>query len=218
MNRMMMTTRSRTWLAALLALATTTAGTAANARADEAKESVVAPAPADAARPPEAARRADDESARRAPVDVRASSRPRVITDWQEGETVPPGYHPAQRMRKGAVIGGAVTFGVIYFINVLVAAGGTDYANSNHTSNSVAGLYAPVVGPFITMTQSSSAVADVFLVLDGLAQAGGAVLLLYGLTSPQTVLMRDDVGRPRLLPQPMLFGSGGAGAGLVGTF
>jgi hypothetical protein len=217
MNRMTMTTRSRTWLAALLALATT-AGTAANARADEPKEGVVAPAPAEAPRPAEATRRADDESARRTPVDMRGSSHPRVITDWQEGETVPPGYHPAQRIRKGAVIGGAVTFGVVYFVNVLVAAGGTDYANSNHTSNSVAGLYAPVVGPFITMTQSSSAVADVFLVLDGLAQAGGAVLLLYGLTSPQTVLMRDDYGRPRLLPQPMLFGRAGAGAGLVGTF
>jgi hypothetical protein len=217
MNRMTMTTRSRTWSAALFALATT-AGTTASARADEAKEIVVAPAPAEAARPTEAPRPADDASARRAPVDVRGSSRPRIITDWQEGETVPAGYHPAQRMRKGAVIGGAVTFGALYFLNVLIAAGGTDAANSTHTSNPVAGLYAPVVGPFITMTQSSSAIADVFLVVDGLAQAGGAVLLLYGLTSPQIVLMRDDYGRPRLLPQPMLLGRGSAGAGLVGTF
>ena len=82
-----------------------------------------------------------------------------------------------------------------------------------------AGLFIPTVGPFITITQSSSAMADVFLVIDGAAQSAGAILLVYGLTSPRTVLMRDNpIGRPMILPKPMLLGKDGAGVGLVGSF
>jgi hypothetical protein len=154
-----------------------------------------------------------------APPPARVVIDPRAIRDWQEGDPVPPGYHPVQRMRKGAVIAGAVTFGVLYFISVLVAAVGTDAANANHSNNDVAGLYAPVVGPFITMARSSLAIADVFLVLDGAGQAAGAILLVYGLTSPQTVLVRDaNYGRPVVFPRPMLLGKDGAGLGFSGSF
>ena len=146
-------------------------------------------------------------------------SDPRVIRDWQEGEPVPSGYHPAQRLRKGSIVAGAVTFGVLYFISVLVAAGGADVANANGSSNDVAGLFVPVVGPFITMTKSSTAMGDVILVMDGLGQATGAILLVYGLTQPQTVLVRDaKFSPPPLLPRPILLGKQGAGLGLVGTF
>ena len=154
-----------------------------------------------------------------APPPARVVIDPRAIRDWQEGDPIPPGYHPTQRMRKGAVIAGAVTFGVLYFVSVLVAAVGTDYSNANHTGNSVAGLFVPVAGPFITMAQSSSATADVFLVLDGGAQAAGAILLAYGLTSPQTVLVHDaNYSRPIVFPRPMLLGKDGAGFGLSGSF
>jgi hypothetical protein len=146
-------------------------------------------------------------------------SGPRMIADWQEGEPIPPGYHPAQRMRTGPIIGGAVTLGVLYFISALVAAGYQDWANAHNESNPAAGLFIPTVGPFITITQSSSAMADVFLVIDGAAQSAGAILLVYGLTSPRTVLMRDNpIGRPMILPKPMLLGKDGAGVGLVGSF
>jgi hypothetical protein len=146
-------------------------------------------------------------------------SDPRVIRDWQEGDPIPAGYHPAQRLRKGAVIGGAVTFGVLYFISVLIAAVGSDTATATHSNNPVAGLFVPVVGPFITMTQSSSATADVFLAIDGAAQAAGAILLVYGLTSPQTVLVRDaKLSAPPLFARPLLLGKDGAGLGAVGSF
>jgi hypothetical protein len=142
-----------------------------------------------------------------------------VIRDWQEGEPIPAGYHPVQRTRKGAVIGGAVTFGVLYFISVLIAAVGADTATATHSNNDVAGLFVPVVGPFITMTQSSSATADVFLAIDGAAQAAGAILLVYGLTTPQTVLVRDaKLSPPPLFARPLLLGKDGAGLGLVGSF
>jgi hypothetical protein len=166
----------------------------------------------------ERTRRNDDDASRRVTVVEYNASRPRGAPDWQDGEPIPPGYHPVQRARRAPIIAGAVTFGILYLISVLVAAGGTDDANRNHTGNSLAGLYVPVVGPFITMTQNSSAVGNVVLVLDGAGQAAGAVLLLYGLVAPQTVLVRDDYGRPKLLPQPMLFGKSGGGIGLSGAF
>jgi hypothetical protein len=210
MHRTMIATRVRAWTAAFLAstviAATTLTGGIARGQdkaPDAAPSQAVAP---QAVEPP-----------RIVTYEVRPAAR-RSVPDWQEGEPVPPGYHPVQRMRKGAVIGGAVTFGVLYFISVLIAAVGTDEANRTHTSNSVAGLYVPVVGPFIAMTQSSTAVGNVFLALDGLAQAGGAALLIYGITSPQTVLARSDNGRPLLLPQPILLGKSGGGLGLVGVF
>jgi hypothetical protein len=143
---------------------------------------------------------------------------PHTISDWEEGEPIPPGYHPVQRVRKGAVVGGAVTFGVFYLISVLIAAAGTDISNANHTSNSAAGLYVPVAGPFITMTQSSSAVGNVFLALDGVAQGAGAALLIYGIAAPRTVLVRNDYGRPLVMPQPMILGRNAGGLGIVGTF
>jgi hypothetical protein len=68
------------------------------------------------------------------------------------------------------------------------------------------------------MTQTSSAVGDVFLALDGLGQGLGAALVIYGLTSPQTVLRQDDYyGRLHVVPQPLFFGRGG-GLGLTGSF
>lgn len=215
MNRTTKTTRARTWTATSIALGVmvTTSLSPEIARAQD-KEG-------DA--PPHRARQAESPS--QAPIQVEivrpvseGQNAQRFITDWQEGEPIPPGYHPVQRMRRGPIIAGAVTFGVLYFLNVLIAAGATDAANASHSSSSVNGLYVPVIGPFITMTQTSSATANVFLVLDGAGQAAGAVLLLYGLTSPQTVLKRDAYGRPTLLPQPILFGRNGGGLGLTGTF
>jgi hypothetical protein len=144
---------------------------------------------------------------------------PRVITHWHEGEPIPPGYHPAQRTRTGAIIGGAVTLGALYLLTAFVASVWTDIAKAEHESNPVTGLFVPVFGPFITMTQSSSATGDFFLILDGLGQTTGAILLAWGLASPQTVLVRDGYfGKPWLLPRPMLLGKSGAGFGLSGAF
>ncbi|MDP8999159.1 MAG: hypothetical protein M3O46_03510 [Myxococcota bacterium] len=210
------TTRARTWTAAFVALGitVTTSLFAEIARAED-KEG---DAPPNRARQAESPPQAPIQVELVKPVAPEGQNARRFITDWEEGEPIPPGYHPVQRMRRGPIIAGAVTFGVLYFLNVLVAAGGTDAANVNHSSSSLNGLYVPVIGPFITMTQTSSAIANVFLVLDGAGQAAGAVLLLYGLTSPQTVLRRDNYGRPTLLPQPMFFGRNGGGVGLTGTF
>jgi hypothetical protein len=156
-----------------------------------------------------------------------ALSGPRVIKDYQDGEAVPPGYHAETRVRTGLVVGGAVTFGCLYMLSVLTAALVSD-ANRATISYSSSGssmrsnndnadlLYVPVAGPFLQMTKTVSSAGNVMLAIDGIAQAAGATMLIVGITSPKTVLVRNDLGEVRLTP--MKVGERGSGLGLVGTF
>ena len=153
-----------------------------------------------------------------------AMSGPRRITDWEEGEPIPPGYHPISRIRKGLVIGGAVTFGSVYLINVMTAAIAQDTCNSLGGCSGLGALYAPIVGPFIQMGAThTSATGNFFLVMDGLVQAGGVAMFIAGLAAPKMVLVRNDLAKapPKLQispPVPLSFGKGGGGLGFVGAF
>lgn len=144
-------------------------------------------------------------------------SGPRLITDWEEGEPIPAGYHTTHRFRKGLIVGGAVTFGVTYLFNVIGAAAAHD-ANGGGTPADA--LYAPVIGPFILMGSHSTdtALGKVGLAIDGLAQAAGATMLICGLALPKTVLVRNDLGKVEVTVTPMSMGKGGNGLGLAGTF
>ena len=100
----------------------------------------------------------------------------------------------------------------------LVAAVGQDLSSTSNNSNPLASLYIPGIGPFIQMTQSGNlATGNVLLALDGIAQAGGIAMFIVGLTSPRTVLMRNDLGKPTIIPTPIV-GHNSAGLGLLGTF
>jgi hypothetical protein len=77
-------------------------------------------------------------------------------------------------------------------------------------------LFVPVAGPFLQMTRTDSSSGNVTLAIDGIAQAAGATMLIVGITSPKTVLVRNDLGQVRVLPMRM--GQDGGGLGLVGTF
>ena len=145
-----------------------------------------------------------------------AMSGPRIIRDYQEGEPIPPGYHEETRVRTGLIVGGAVTFGVLYLISLLVAAGGSDISKAEHSSNPVAALYVPCFGPFIQMASTSSSTANIFLAIDGIAQTGGAAMLIGGIVAPKTVLVRNDLGQIHVAP--LRVGRDGMGLGLSGTF
>jgi hypothetical protein len=150
-----------------------------------------------------------------------AMSGPRMIRDWNEGEPIPPGYHPTTRVKKGFVIGGAVTFGVMYLF--------TAFAGSIVDASGAQGsaLLVPVVGPFIQMGQCSGncAVPDFWLGFDGVVQAAGLAMFIYGLAAPSTVLVRNDLGtttapkapKLALTPVPILTPNL-QGMGFVGTF
>lgn len=138
---------------------------------------------------------------------------PKVLP-WREGEPVPPGYHPETRVRKGLVISGAIVFGTVY---LFTAIGGADAVYRG--SPGYAALFVPCVGPFLTLaTTRQDDLETMALVLDGLVQITGAALLLPGLFVPRSVLVRDDVSKPFVLPAPMSFGPSSAGLGLVGRF
>jgi hypothetical protein len=148
-----------------------------------------------------------------------ALSGPRVIRDYEDGDQIPPGYHAESRVRTGLVVGGAVTFGVLYLLSVLVGAAISDtnkaIGNSSSRDNGDF-LYVPVAGPFLQMTKTDSSSGNVTLAIDGIAQAAGATMFIVGITSPKTVLVRNDLGEVHVMPMKM--GTNGGGLGLVGTF
>lgn len=61
----------------------------------------------------------------------------------------------------------------------------------NPSSASYTPLFVPVVGPYITLgTAGASGAAALWLTLDGLAQTGGATLLVYSLITQEKYLAR----------------------------
>ncbi len=110
-------------------------------------------------------------------------------------------------------------FGGSYLISLLIAAVGTDVCNGTGCTNTLAPLYIPVVGPFITLgTAGGSATGDVFLVLDGILQATGVAMVIFGIAVPKTVLVRNDLGALKnVMPTPIV-GKNFTGMGLTGQF
>jgi hypothetical protein len=145
-----------------------------------------------------------------------ALSGPRMIRDWDETQPIPYGYHRETRVRKGMVITGGIVFLVPYLYSSLFASVGADVSSASGGSNKAAALYLPVLGPFIEMGETDSATARYFLAIDGLAQAAGAFMFIYGLAVPHNVLVRNDLAM--LTVVPVHVGHDGTGLGLVGRF
>lgn len=148
-----------------------------------------------------------------------------------DGGAVPQGYHIEERARRGPVIAGVVVLSSAYALGLIAG-------SADNFPNSTGWLVVPVVGPWITLASrhqeqdcsfnssgpiSGSCVSSddnnttrTVLVLDGLTQATGAALLIYGLASPKKVLARDFVGRLEFTPAQM--GKNGFGGFVMGTF
>ena len=147
-----------------------------------------------------------------------------------EGGPVPAGYHVEERYRRGLIIGGSITMGVPWMLSVL-AASAADFKNQSGW------LVVPALGPWITMLardkdricstdyqtgaqsycydEVNSGVRTV-LILDGLVQGAGAIMLIYGLAAPKKVIVRDFMGRLHFTPAQM--GRLGYGGVLSGEF
>ena len=135
---------------------------------------------------------------------------------WHEGDPVPPGYHGARRARTWLVAGGASLFVLPYLASSLVASMG--YDSNNGMESARAALWLPVAGPFIQMGHAKAPADEALLLLDGLAQAGGLTLFIYGLAAPRTVLVRDEIETHAKISLAPLVAPGAAGAVLAGTF
>lgn len=139
---------------------------------------------------------------------LRSTRDPRL----HEGDPVPPGYRPVQRTRKGLVIGGSILFGTLYFFSAFAAAVDADAGRGE-----LGELWIPAVGPFIQLAQTESATGKFFLAVDGLGQSAGLFMLIYGIASPKTVLVRNDLAKTEVRVAPMT-GRGTTGLALTGTF
>jgi hypothetical protein len=140
---------------------------------------------------------------------------PRVIEDWDDGQPVPAGYRVSTKYRTGLIVGGAVTFGVLWFLTAIPSAIAAD-AEKNGT---IALGIIPLAGPFALIPQSGGLISvELLAAIDGLGQLAGAAMLIAGIAAPRKILVRADVGGVTLMPKPMTFGHYSAGFGLAGTF
>jgi hypothetical protein len=135
-----------------------------------------------------------------------------MLRDPGDG-TIPYGYHHSTRPRTGAIISGAILFGVPYLYSVGVA---SIFSDSTKGDNRAAALYIPVLGPFIELKETSnSATGSYLLILDGLAQAAGAGLFYFGITTPRPVFVRNDLA---MTVTPAHMGKDGTGVMVLGRF
>jgi hypothetical protein len=142
-----------------------------------------------------------------------ALSGPRFIKDWRDGDPIPYGYHREERVRKGMVITGPILFGVPYLYGTLLASASHDVDHDEFSA-----LYVPVLGPFIQMAKTDSATGREILAIDGVLQATGAFLFIYGLAVPRAILVRNDLGSVSLAPVRMGKDGSGNGLAVFGTF
>ena len=125
------------------------------------------------------------------------------------GQLPPVGYHVETEVRTGLVIGGAVTFGVVWVVfNLFPAAVGS--AVGCRQCNF---LIIPAIGPIILAAQSNPSLASL-LVLDAIVQAGGLAMLITGIAAQRTMWVRDG----RMVQLVPILSPGMNGLGLVGRF
>jgi hypothetical protein len=141
---------------------------------------------------------------------------PEEISDFDDSAPTPYGYTRVQRTRKGLIIGGAVSLGATYLATAFIGAVAADALKAEGSNTSIAPVFLPVAGPFLEVGETDSAVARFFLAVSGLGQGAGAVMLLYGLTSSRTVLVRND----QLIVTSIapLIAPGASGLSVVGRF
>jgi hypothetical protein len=143
-------------------------------------------------------------------------SGPREITDWDDSQPIPPGYHVSTHVRTGMIVGGAVLFGSLWLLSILTSAINAD--SNPGQSNGDASLYVPAVGPFLQMANTSSSTGNVFLAVDGIGQCAGIAMFIYGIAAPRTTLVRNDLGFTQPLILPVRMGQDGYGAAFVAHF
>jgi hypothetical protein len=145
--------------------------------------------------------------------------------DWEEGDPVPAGYHVKTRARLGLVIGGAVTFGVLYLTSAFVGVVGGSVDEWRNDKDRYSVMYIPLAGPWIAIgTIKPIASAGFGLGLLGVGQAAGVAMFIGGLAFPKSRLVRNDIGKTEGKPQhfsvkfaPVMTPTSG-GLGLAGTW
>jgi hypothetical protein len=134
---------------------------------------------------------------------------------YREGDPVPAGYALEYHARKRPVIGGAIVLGSAYLISVALA------VELPGSDPSVPWLTIPVLGPWFAFAVrpwchsggdacDSDLTERTYLVMDGLAQATGMALIVYGTLSrtPELVHLQLHGSDIEVMPTPVGLGYG----------
>jgi hypothetical protein len=135
--------------------------------------------------------------------------RPRELP-FDEGASTPLGYRLEMRHRWNLVLDGAAIAGATYLVTGFFAA---LIDLGNPSTDIQRWCYIPVVGPFITAGLSGNAGTVFLLVVDGLVQATGAGIAIYGAVSQEKFWVRED-----LSVAPFVDGQGRMGLALRTSF
>jgi hypothetical protein len=158
---------------------------------------------------------------------TRGALPPGMELPYEEGDVVPEGYRVRTQPRRGLVIAGSIVGGVPWAFSVMAAV-------DTNFEDKTGFLLVPALGPWLMLAAGGARDepcddSDSFdgychgdnsskravLVLDGLTQVAGAVMLVAGIALPRKRLIRSDVSIG-LAPTPL--GQNGYGASAVGTF
>ncbi|MES1184872.1 MAG: hypothetical protein ABUL60_13745 [Myxococcales bacterium] len=148
----------------------------------------------------------------------------RAALPYEDGEPIPAGYQVRQEIRRGPVIAGAIVMGVPWTFSV-IGASAADFEDMSGF------LLLPGVGPWLMLLAGGANDVDCglrddfcardrsglrgVLLLDGMVQSAGAVMLTIGLLYPRGYLVPNVVGVSIV---PTQVGPHGYGLGAVGTF
>lgn len=138
---------------------------------------------------------------------------------YTEGAPIPRGYVLQEYHPRGLIIGGAVTFGVLYLISFSVA-------SSNNFDSTNAWLAVPVIGPFGWLAARKSPTCNnttsiytvscntddsgnrAMVAMDGMAQVAGAAMLIAGVAITRKRLLLTDQQELFVAPYTSSTGSG----------
>jgi hypothetical protein len=145
------------------------------------------------------------------PPPFQAEAPPRV----PQPETIPDGYHAESRVRQNLVVGGSLIFGLPYLGSVWFGMALAKFqAERGGGGIDPALFFVPVVGPFVALGACDE--VEPLLLLDGIAQATGAAMIVLGVAWKKTVVVPNT--SVQVVVAPMRFGRDGSGLALAGTF
>jgi hypothetical protein len=114
---------------------------------------------------------------------------PPATLPYKEGEAIPPGYRLVEQKNSALIAAGLSVFGAAYGASLIaslafISDGGRDSAE-------FAPLLIPVIGPFITAGTNDD--VPTLMVMDGVTQTTGALLLILGIAMTEKKVVRDGV-------------------------
>jgi hypothetical protein len=146
---------------------------------------------------------------------------------YEEGDQVPAGYHVEQVTRPGPTIAGTIVLAVPYGIGLSIAAAVNFKSQSGWLAVPIAGPWLMILNkPRITCNQNTDpgcvdsgldTILRFYLAVDGVVQAVGGGLLVFGLNG-RKILVRDDRTYSYVSVTPAPIGSSGYGALATGRF